>query len=89
MKHSPPATKLTCGKQAGSLRDTFFLELPQRNVEVQAGEVELVDEAMQDCQVEGPLQVAEVLADHLAAQALAAKKKLCRGERGVVEKVLL
>lgn len=65
------------------------LELLKRHVDGEPREVHLLGEVLEDRHVERLLQVAEVLADHLAGEALARDEELRDGVRRVLEEVLV
>lgn len=56
---------------------------------MEAGEVQLLDEADQHGHVERVLEVGQVLPDPLLTQALPAQQELGRGQGAVVEEALL
>uniref|UniRef100_A0A182QGI8 Uncharacterized protein n=1 Tax=Anopheles farauti TaxID=69004 RepID=A0A182QGI8_9DIPT len=64
------------------------LELAQRHVHLHAGQVELAGEAIQHRHVEGVLQVAEILADHLPREPLAGDQEPGDALRRVLEEAL-
>lgn len=61
------------------------LELPQSDVDGHAAEIELRGEALQDCHVEGALEIPEVLADHLLAEALPRDEEARHPRRRVLQ----
>ena len=65
------------------------LELAQSHVDLHGGQVELLDEVVEGGHVERVLQIAQVLADHLLADALARNEKFGHSSRRVLQESFL